>query len=208
MAEALQGEPAHAETPAKRRQGRFKLRPWVRALHRDIGYLAIGMTVVYALSGLAVNHISDWDPNFTHVDVDHQVTLPADASDDQAVTRAVLERVAPGTTPADVYRPVDGELEISLSDQRTLYVNLSSGVVREEGQKPRWLLRAVNWLHLNRGKQAWTYIADGYAVFLLFLAVSGLFMIPGRKGLIGRGGLLALTGALVPIIYVALSGGP
>ena len=42
-------------------------------------------------------------------------------------------------------------------------------------------------------KKAWTYFADGYAVFLLFLALSGLFMIPGRKGLFGREGLKAVA---------------
>ncbi len=34
-------------------------RPTLRALHRDIGYLAVGLTFVYAASGLAVNHIED-----------------------------------------------------------------------------------------------------------------------------------------------------
>jgi hypothetical protein len=33
-------------------------------------------------------------------------------------------------------------------------------------------------------------------------------MIPGKKGLVGRGALLALLGAAVPIGYVVLSGGP
>ena len=84
----------------------------------------------------------------------------------------------------------------------------TSGVVHEEGQAARPLLRVANWLHLNRGKKAWTYIADFYAVFLLFLAISGLFMIPGRKGLLGRGAIVALLGAAVPIAYVVLSGGP
>ncbi len=57
----------------------------------------------------------------------------------------------------------------------------------EEGQKPRFFLRLANWLHLNRGKKAWSYVADTYAVILLFLASSGLFMIPGKKGIKGRG---------------------
>ena len=51
-------------------------------------------------------------------------------------------------------------------------------------------------------------MADSYAVLLLLLATSGLLMIPGRKGLLGRGAVIALTGALVPVLYVVLSGGP
>ena len=78
----------------------------------------------------------------------------------------------------------------------------------EEGSEPRFFLRAANWLHLNRGKKAWTYIADSYAVFLLLLSTTGLWMYPGRKGIFGRAGLIAAAGALVPALYVILSGGP
>jgi len=35
-------------------------RAWLRAFHRDFGYLAIGFTVIYAISGIAQNHIEDW----------------------------------------------------------------------------------------------------------------------------------------------------
>ena len=33
-------------------------------------------------------------------------------------------------------------------------------------------------------------------------------MIPGKKGLKGRGAVIALIGAAVPVAYVVLSGGP
>ena len=33
-------------------------------LHRDVGYYFFGMTTIYALSGIALNHIADWDPNY------------------------------------------------------------------------------------------------------------------------------------------------
>ena len=66
----------------------------------------------------------------------------------------------------------------------------------------------ANSLHLNRGKAAWTYFADAYAVGLLFLALSGLFMIPARSGLLGRRGLLVGLGVALPVLYVTLSGGP
>jgi hypothetical protein len=80
--------------------------------------------------------------------------------------------------------------------------------VFEEGQEARPFLRAANWLHLNRGKKAWTYAADAYAAGLLVLATTGIFMIPGRKGLLGRGALLVAIGVALPVLYVTLSGGP
>jgi uncharacterized protein len=183
----------------------LRWRPWLRALHRDAGYFAVGLTFIYALSGLAVNHIADWDPNFHQIERLHELGGPLAGGDEQ-VKRTVLAKLAIDQTPREVYRSAE-QLEI-VFDQRTLHVDTTSGRVVEEGQDPRFFLRLANWLHLNRGKKAWTIVADGYAVFLLFLASSGLFMIPGRKGLLGRGAVIALGGALLPALYVVLSGGP
>ncbi len=190
----------------KRKKSRIRWRPWLRAMHRDIGYLAIGLTLVYALSGLAVNHIADWDPSFRQIDKTHQVKGPF-PREEKARAQYVLDQLGRKQKPKEVFEISDTELEI-VFEKRTLHVDTEQGEVLEEGQEPRFMLRAANWLHLNRGKKAWTWIADGYAVFLLFLALSGLFMIPGRKGLIGRGAVLAAVGAAVPIAYVVLSGGP
>jgi hypothetical protein len=178
----------------------------LRGLHRDAGYLAVGLTLIYAVSGLAVNHISDWDPNFRSYRATHQVRLPLPA-DDESAARAVLEELRVRQPVKQAYRIAPDRLEIEL-ERGALHVNPQTGRVVEEGARPRLLLRAANWLHLNRGKKAWTVVADVYAVGLLFLAVSGLFMLPGRKGLLGRGGILVLIGAAVPILYVVLSGGP
>lgn len=180
-----------------------KLRAAIRAVHRDAGYLAVGLTLIYALSGLAVNHIADWDPNFTQVRREFQVTLPG-AGDDAATASAVLGALAITEAPLSVYRVSPERLEITLAET-SLFV-APGGKVVQEGQSPRWLLRAANWLHLNRGKRAWTYVADTYAVVLLGLALSGVFMIPGRKGFWGRGAVLVLLGALVPMVYVTLNG--
>jgi len=197
----------NSEAPRKTAsQRRFQLRPWVRALHRDAGYFVVGLTLVYALSGLAVNHIADWDPSFRQISRTYQVKAPLPAQEDTA-SRRVLAELAISERPREIYAAGDGTLDIQF-DQRSLHVTLATGKVVEEGQAPRWFLRAANWLHLNRGKKAWTYVADGYAILLLYLALSGLYMIPGRKGFIGRGALIAALGAAVPIGYVVLSGGP
>ena len=178
-------------------------------MHRDVGYVLVGLTVVYALGGLAVNHIEDWDPNFNNYErtVPLTATLPEDPlMDEQGAARAVLEQLEIEDTPIEVFG-TDLDLQI-LFDGRELFVDYEAKTIIDRGQKPRFFIRAANWLHLNRGKKAWTVVADSYAVLLLFLAISGMFMIPGKKGIRRRGLMLVIAGAAIPILYVTLSGGP
>jgi uncharacterized protein len=198
-------EPAHGPPPARVKRP-LSLRAWVRAIHRDAGYFIVGLTLVYALSGLAVNHVADWDPSFRQISRTHQLALALPA-EPEAAGRATLRALGITEEPSEIYAAAPDAIDIVLQ-QRTLHLTPSTGQVLEEGQSPRLLLRTANWLHLNRGKKAWTYVADAYAVLLLYLAISGLFMVPGRKGLLGRGAVLAALGAAVPIGYVLLSGGP
>jgi uncharacterized protein len=180
---------------------RFAWRALLRAVHRDVGYTAVGLTFVYAVSGLAVNHVAAWDPNFASSTVTHE--LGAAIPDDDETARAqVLARLGIDEAPREVYREGDS-LEI-LFEHRTLHVTAATGHVVDEQQKPRFFVRAANWLHLNRGKKAWTYFADSYAVGLLFLATSGLFMLAGKKGLFGRGLFFVTAGIAIPLVYLAL----
>jgi len=183
--------------------GRWNWRPLLRALHRDLGYLGIGLTFVYAISGLAVNHIASWDPNFHQIARTHRLAGPL-AGDDAAIAERVQRELSIREPPREVYRASPTRLDI-VFDRRTLHVDPSHGVVEEEGQEPRFFLRIANYLHLNRGKKAWSYIADAYAGALLFLALSGLFMIKGKKGLFGRGAFFVALGVAVPAAYVLLS---
>ena len=185
---------------AKRKKG-FPWRAWLRAIHRDVGYCAVGLTFVYALSGLAVNHVAAWDPNFVNSTSTAELGVPLPADDDAAKAQ-VLAKLGITDTPREVYREGD-ELEI-LFEHRTLHVTVATGHIVDEGQKPRFFIRAANWLHLNRGKKAWTYFADSYAVGLLFLACSGLFMLAGKKGLFGRGIFFVVAGVAIPLVYLAL----
>ena len=176
-------------------------RKWLRAIHRDIGYVAVGLTFIYALSGIAVNHITDWsdgDPSFKSYSSVHELG-PVTSADE------VLAKLRIKTPPREVYDETPDQLEI-LFDKRTLHVTKSTGHVVDEGQEPRFILRVANWLHLNRGKKAWTYVADAYAGGLLFLAMSGMFMIAGKKGLLGRGAVLVGLGIAVPVLYVTFAG--
>jgi uncharacterized protein len=213
MAEQAKATPDAASAPSvddqkpiQKKAGRFSWRALNRAIHRDAGHIAVGLTFVYALSGIAVNHIADWEPNFESYQREVELGEPLAGSDEEAAA-TVMERLGVKGAARDVYRAAPDDLEVIL-DKRTLHVNTKTGHVLDEGQQPRFFLRVANWLHLNRGKKAWTIVADIYAAGLLLLALSGILINPGRKGLFGRGGILILVGAAVPMVYVQLSGGP
>jgi hypothetical protein len=199
-------EPAAPPPPRGKKAGGLSFRGLSRSLHRDLGHLAVGLTFVYALSGLAVNHITDWEPSFVSYTETRELGAPVTGSDDEAAA-AVRERLGVKEAPRDVYRAGAEDLQL-VFDKRTLHVNTLTGRVVDEGQRPRFFLRAANWLHLNRGKRAWTYVADAYAAGLLLLALTGIVLNTGRKGLLGRGGVLILLGAAIPVVYVVWSGGP
>jgi hypothetical protein len=180
-------------------------RGWLRAVHRDFGYVAVGFTVIYALSGIAINHLKDWDPNFHTVHKELTIApIAAEVPDGEAIARATAALgLGP---PRQTYRAGD-ELHLDY-DQLQVVIYGDSGQVVEDGRSPRFFLRVANWLHYNRGKAAWTYVADVYAAMLLYLALSGLFMIKGRLGLRWRGAILTTIGVAIPLGYVLLSGGP
>ena len=73
-------EPAPSP-PKPAKSGKTTFRSLSRALHRDLGHLAVGLTFVYALSGLAVNHILDWEPSFVSYQEAHELGGPLTGSE-------------------------------------------------------------------------------------------------------------------------------
>lgn len=184
---------------------RGRWRRWLRGLHRDVGYFAVGLTLVYAVSGIAVNHIATWDPSFEQFT--RTITVGPMSGDEQAIAARALAELGLDEAPRDVYQASATRLDVTL-EHSTVHVNPSTGTIAEEGQRARPVLRAMNWLHLNRGKEAWTLFADLFAGGLVFLALSGLLMVKGRGGVIGWRALYVVAGAAIPIGYLIASGGP
>jgi hypothetical protein len=180
-------------------------RAWLRAVHRDIGYLAVGFTLIYALSGIAMNHIDDWDPNFLATETTRKIAPIPDELGDAEAARRVAVATGLGGKIDDLYRAGD---ELRLSYANGNKVTVIGDTVTIQTRRDRPFFRIADWLHATRGKQAWKYIADAYAALLLYLAISGIFMIKGRLGLRWRGATLITVGLAAPIGYLVLSGGP
>ena len=175
-------------------------RRWNSALHRDIGYLVVGLSLVYGISGIALNHAGDWNPNYVPLRKELKLEpVPSGITEDEAVAR-ILSGLKEQEKPKSAYRVDDDTLQIFFRE-KTVSVDLPSGRVLVEGSRPRPVLYALNRLHLNAPKRHWTWIADFYGVALVFLAVSGLFILRGRQGIAGRGAWLTGIGALVPLAY-------
>lgn len=49
-----------------------------------------------------------------------------------------------------------------------------------------------------------TIVADVLAIGLILITLTGLLIVPGRRGLIGRGGILLLIGLAVPLLFLFL----
>ena len=172
------------------------------AVHRDLGYFFAALTVIYAVSGVAVNHVEDWNPSYRMETLRHDVgVLPA--GDATEVGTEVLRRLAIGEPATSAVRVGDRLIKVFLPD-RSLTVALPEGTVVEERRRRRPLLFEANFLHLNRGKGWWTWFADAYAAGLAALALTGIFILKGRKGLPGRGKWLLLAGLAVPLLFLLL----
>jgi hypothetical protein len=180
-------------------------RAWLRAVHRDFGYLAIGFTVIYAVSGIAQNHIEDWG-DVSYAAAEHTVAIaPLTETEPTAAAVARVASAAHLREPNEVTRAGD---ELRLSYASGAKVTAIAGTITIQTRERRAFIGIANWLHKARGKKAWKYIADAYAVFLLYLAISGIFMIKGKLGFKWRGATLIGAGVAVPVLYVALAGGP
>lgn len=182
-----------------------------RNLHRDLGYFAAGLTVIYALSGLAVNHMEDWNPSYdiTHSDVaigamdvgDRAGEERLDFLQEAVITRLKLNR-------DEVHGRLDqgpDRFQVFLEEGGEVIVNPIDGVGRLKIVKKRAFLFQINAMHLNSLKGVWTYIADIFACILLFMAASGVLMLPGKQGFIGRGKWFVGIGLLIPILAVIFS---
>jgi hypothetical protein len=173
-----------------------------RFLHREIAYFAVGLTVIYAVSGIAVNHIDSWNPSY-RIGRDELHIEPVPAGDTEAVTAIVLERLAPPEPVKTVWWASPDQLRI-IVEGATYDVEPASGRVLRDGVKARPFFLDANYLHLNHGKGLWTWIADIFGVALAVLALTGIFLAKGSQGLAGRGGIWLALGVALPLVYIVV----
>ncbi len=177
----------------------FKWRKWNKAVHRDFGYLFFGMVVIYSLSGIAINHVNDWNPNYIVTSEEFEID-PPDSKPSKAELKKLIEPFDEADNYKSHYFPSDGYVKIFIKDG-TIYINLESGNGLIEKTMRRALFREVNYLHYNPIKY-WTWFSDIFAGALIILGLTGLLIPRGSNGITKRGAWMAVLGIIIPIIYL------
>ena len=176
-------------------------RKWMRIIHRDLGYLFFGLAISYGASGLALDHLRDWNPNYSITRREVQVTAPAaDKSVTKDDAKSMLATLGVDGAYQSHYSPAEGQVKIFFQGG-SLVVERETGKAVLETMRKRPLLNTFNRLHYNPGRW-WTWFADGFSVALLTMAMTGLFMLKGKQGITRRGGVLVLIGIIIPTFVV------
>lgn len=178
-------------------------RKWNFAIHRDLGFLCIGLTLIYALSGIAVNHIADWNPNYRIERVHSQITPLPSGVIEPSLIPGILAQLGEQKQAENSFQPDPDNLWLYV-DKRMIRIHLPSGQVEHEVAKRRPFWYRLNFLHLNHPKKAWTWVADVYAAALFLLALSGLLMLPKSGSKRRRGLIFTAAGVILPALFLLL----
>ena len=173
----------------------MKISRLLRVIHRDLGFFLVGITLIYAISGILLNHLSGKDPAFRTET--KTIQLAANLNENGLTAVWNVDKELPPMKR--IMRIDENNLRVFLEGGLGVY-NVSNGSLSFEHSEKRILIYWINRLHYNKVKN-WSPVADFFAGSLILLAVTGLFIVKGKRGLAGSGKWYLLLGLLIPILF-------
>ncbi len=180
-----------------------KLRKLNIATHRDLGYFFSSLIIIYCLSGFALNHVNDWNPDF--IIEKETITIPGDYSTSNLSSELIKEfGKQVNETDFKVYDvPSPGKVKIYY-DNASLLIDFTTNSGQYEKIIRRPVFYQSNLLHRN-SIRGWKWVSDIFAGMLIIISVTGLFILKGKKGISGRGKWLIGAGVLLPILVLIIN---
>ncbi|MBN1927067.1 MAG: peptidase [Prolixibacteraceae bacterium] len=173
------------------------IRKWLRIIHRDLGYFLVGITLVYAVSGIILNHKKvSKDPAYKTISFKNNIEKSLTTSEIELfffknVDNITLKKILPGEN--NQYQLIfEGGIGSYEPETGQLFYEIYQ-------RKP--LIFFINKLHYNQ-KKHWTIPADFFSIGLIFLTLSGLFMVRGKNGFQNRGIWFITGGIILVLIYI------
>ncbi len=160
---------------------------WMRSLHRDIGYLTIGLTLVYALSGIVLIYRNT---GFLRYEKRVEKVIEANLSTEQLGEKLRIHRFKVASQKGDT---------IFFNGGHYIKTTGESVVVRKT--YPETMLKLIR-LHMMSGNNKFSVVGLIYGILLTFLAVSGVFMYKFRSKNGRRSIVLTLLGIVLSIVLL------
>ena len=174
-----------------------KIRKLNLATHRDVGYFFSGLIIIYCLSGIALNHVDDWNPDFIVSKRTVSIDPKYKAADVSKETIGIFNKMV-GEESCKVFdSPTPDQVKIYY-DNASLHLNFTTHEGAYESITRRPLFYHVNVIHKNSLK-GWKWASDIFAVMLILISVTGLFILKGKNGFGSRGKWLVLAGLVPPV---------
>lgn len=157
-----------------------------RSLHRDLGYFFVVITIIYGVSGITLNHYDDWNSDYKVSRKTLNLNLPLES---KAINESLIKQKLESVGEANGYLMYDfpnaSKLKIYFKNGSVLYdLKRQTGELERVSRMP--VFYWMNYLHRNPGG-LWTIVSDVYAISLITIAITGLFILKGKNGLLGRG---------------------
>lgn len=174
----------------------------LRALHRDLGYLYVGLIISFAFSGILMNHRGVWHPEKYTVETKSiQVKLPDKKKE---ITDAYIENLASTLQIDDKLKRHllrNGQLRLMFN-----YTEVEIDTKTGKGEMISFiktpLISQMMSLHKNTSN-GWIYYSDIFGLSLITIAITGMFMLThGKYTFKKRGWKLAVAGMLFPILLL------
>lgn len=180
-----------------------KFRKYCRSIHSHLSFFFVGVILVYALSGITLNHLKDFNPQYM-ISVKSYTAegmFPHPHNFNETEIKTMLEKVGERDNYTKHFYPNNSTMKVFLKSGSSFTINTQTGEVDYEGLKKRPVFHQLSSLHYNPGKW-WTFFSDIFAVCLILICLTGLFMNKGKRGLMGIGGIEMLIGIAIPILFL------
>lgn len=166
----------------------MSLNRWMRTLHRDVGFLIVGLTIVYTISGFVLLYR---DTSIfmctTHVEKTIKSGLEASA--------------LPGALHIYQRFKVLGDDGTTIRFTNGTY-DKKTGLASYEMTDFCPIVKPLTTLHFVSSKKGKHVFVAIYAVLLLFLALSSFWMYKPGNRLFKRGMILVLIGGVAAVLLV------
>ena len=179
----------------------------LRKLHRDFGYFFVGLILAFCVSGIMLNHRTTWNPvryKYDFIKVQSSFHLPKESVTSEDVKAFNDKNQIPDFQTFN-FRGDSTLIILYKSADATIHLADGNGEINVWKQRP--ILSRLYYLHSAFTDDNWyKWYSDIFALGLIFIASTGMFLMRGKYSFRKRGWMFALAGIVMPIIALILFG--